>query len=113
MNQIKTDERRRAPRIKLFQPAEMVCGSGERERVHLLNLSTSGALAYAQRAPAPGDAVELACGAVLGAARVAWASGQRFGLHFDAPIPPAQIEALLREQAEVIANATRRLGLAS
>jgi hypothetical protein len=90
---------RAAPRIKIFQPAGMAHGSGAPTRVHLLNISISGAQVHAPRAPAAGDEVWLDCGIPLGAARVQWTSGNRFGVKFADPIDAAQLEAILGASA--------------
>lgn len=99
-------ERRRAPRVKLFQPVEMRGPRGA-SRVHLLNVSTSGALAYAQDAPAAGETVEIVCGSGTHAARVAWSDGRRFGLAFAVPVAQARIDDLLRVQEELVARAAQ------
>jgi hypothetical protein len=105
------EERRRAPRVKLFQPAEMRNTSGQTTRVHLLNVSTTGALVYGDAAPGIGEELSLACGIALGEARVAWRVGRRFGVAFARPIAPAQVEAMVRAQDELIESASRRLGV--
>jgi hypothetical protein len=86
---------RAAPRIKIFQPAEMACASGAPLRVHLLNISAGGALVYAPKVPAVGEHVQLHCGVALGSARVQWAGGNRFGVKFADPIGPGELEAIL------------------
>lgn len=88
-------ELRTAPRIKIFQPAEMALGSGAPMRVHFLNISTGGALVHASRVPAVGEEVQLSCGIPLGLARVQWTGGSRFGVQFADPIGPAQLEAIV------------------
>ena len=90
---------RAAPRIKIFQPAELRCGTEAPCRVHLLNISTGGALIYADAAPEVGTQVQLACGKVSGRARVQWRDGHRFGVAFAEPIAAAKIDALVRDQA--------------
>lgn len=101
---------RAAPRVKIFQAGEMRCGAGEPARVHLLNISTGGALVYAEHVPAVGEQVQLACGVPLGAARVQWSSGRRFGVAFAEPIGPAKIEAVIRTQEAMVEAAAQRLG---
>ena len=103
------DDRRRATRVKIFQPAEME-GGATRDRVHLLNLSTTGALIYGEEPPAIGATVRLTCGFPLGEARVAWAGGRCFGVAFAKPLPKSQIDALLGAQSDLLENAARRLG---
>jgi hypothetical protein len=100
---------RATPRIKIFQPAELRCGSDAPKRVHLLNISEGGALVYGDVAAQIGAEVQLSCGLPLGAARVRWRDGQRFGVAFTRPIPAAQIEALVTSQKALIDQATQRL----
>ena len=88
---------RGSARRKLFQPGE-ICSSTGPQRVHLLDLSQTGALAYADAPPPAGSIVRLACPASLGAARVVWVKGKRFGLAFAASITAAQLDAILAEQ---------------
>jgi hypothetical protein len=104
----RAQERRRAPRLKIFQPAELH-RQGERARVHLLNISTGGALVYGQAPAEVGEAVRLSCGVPTGTARVAWRSGRRFGIAFDVPIAPLRLEQIMRAQETLIAAASRRL----
>ena len=103
-------DRRSVTRVKIFQPAEME-QSATRNRVHLLNLSSTGALIYGEEAPAIGTTVRLTCGFPLGEARVAWAGGRCFGVAFAKPLRTAQIDALLGAQNDLLENASRRLGL--
>lgn len=93
-------ERRAAPRIKIFQPAEL----GLRDtklRAHLLNISTSGTLIYARTRVAHGERVHLRCGFDLGAARVIWSDGVRIGVSFESPLSQPQIDLLIADQARV------------
>lgn len=101
---------RAAPRIKIFQAGEIRCGSGETRRVHLLNISTGGALLYADSAPGVGEQVRVACGIPLGIGRVQWTSGQRFGVAFAHPITSAQIDRVIRKQDDRIEAPARRHG---
>lgn len=108
-------ERRVAPRAKIFQPAELVRGDphGPSERVHLLNLSTSGALVYGRSAIEAGARVHLTCGFSFGAARVTWSNGQRFGVQFDVPLSELQIAAVLHTQEMMVERFHRRMELAA
>lgn len=103
-------QQRAAPRIKIFQAGEARCGAGEPRRVHLLNISTGGALVYADVVPEIGEQVRLACGIPLGPARVQWRSGRRFGVAFTQPISPALIDAVVRKQKTLIETTAQRLG---
>ena len=98
---------RTAPRIKIFQAGEIRRGAEAPRRVHLLNISSGGALLYADSVPTVGEQVRLACGIPLGTARVQWSSGQRFGVAFKHPIGPAQIAAVIGRQGGPIEMATR------
>lgn len=89
---------RAPPRIKIFQPAEIRCGSDAPRRVHLLNISTHGALVHGDIVPQLGAEVRLLCGVALELARVRWRSGKRFGVAFAEPIAQAAIDALVRMQ---------------
>lgn len=100
---------RAAPRYKLFQPTEMSGADGAR-RVHLLNLSTSGALVHAAEAPAPGTSLTIRCGGNLLSAKVAWTLGRKFGVSFSTPLARAQVEQVLGDQQALIASASRRIG---
>ncbi|SRR5258706_9049574 len=102
-------DRRSATRLKIFQPAEME-QSAAQDRVHLLNLSTTGALIYGEAAPPIGATVTLTCGLPLGEARVAWAGGRCFGVAFATPLANEQVDALLGAQNALLENASRRLG---
>ena len=90
---------RTAPRIKIFQPAEMERG-GAPVRVHLLNISTGGALVHAPAVPVVGEEVRLTCGVPLGVARVQWTSATRFGVRFADPIGAARLAAIV-ESAQI------------
>jgi hypothetical protein len=100
---------RSAPRYKLFEPTEMHVG-GAGSRVHLLNLSTGGALVYAATPPAPGTALQLRCGGRVRSARVAWATERRFGVAFASPLGEAEVSGILRAQDAHMASAGRRIG---
>lgn len=76
---------RRSPRLKLFLPGEMIV-RGAGSRVHLLNLSTGGALIHAAAVPEPGSSVILHFAEHARAARVAWTDGSRAGLSFTTPL---------------------------
>ena len=89
---IARSERRRVPRFPLFLPASVRSGSGA-GRVHLRNLSCSGALAEGLRpGPPPGSPVTVSHDDLLLEAEVVWSQGRRFGLHFREPLAT---EALL------------------
>lgn len=100
---------RTAPRHKLFQPTEMSWASGA-TRVHLLNLSTGGALAHAVEAPLAGTSLRIRCGERVLLARVAWARGPKFGVCFATPMTQHQLDHVLDEQRALITAAASRIG---
>ena len=74
-----------ARRYKVFEATRMTSAAGE-SRVHLINLSLTGALVHAAQPPEPGAAItiELLESAVAG--RVVWVVGERFGVAFASPL---------------------------
>lgn len=88
---------RGSPRYKLFQPTEMSTAGGT-ARVHLLNLSTGGALVHADVAPRPGALISIKCGADRVSATVAWTAGRKFGVSFDVALPQTLIEHVIGDQ---------------
>jgi hypothetical protein len=85
---------RARPRRKLFQPAELDMPGGRR-RVHVLDLSETGAQVNGVHTPVLGSFVSLSVGDVRRAARVAWVRGQRFGIKFVMPLTATEVGALL------------------
>lgn len=100
---------RAKPRYKLFQPSEMTL-SGATTRVHILNLSATGALVHAAEPPAPGTSLRLRPGQGLRPARVVWTRGRRFGVAFSTPLADAQVDSVIADQEALIAEASRRFG---
>jgi hypothetical protein len=88
---------RKARRLKTFQTASLHVAGGVR-RVHLLNLSTSGALVHSDDPPIAGTPCRLDAAIDLGAARVMWVAGQRFGVMFDRPISERNLSLLVEGQ---------------
>ncbi len=89
----------RAARHKVFLPAELTGADGA-VRVHLLNLSSTGALIHAEVPPIPGMTVRMRCGGATWSARVMWTQGKRFGIMNQTPLTPAQTAALVAGQAK-------------
>lgn len=89
---------RAAPRHKVFLPAEMAA-AGATCRVHLLNLSPTGALIHADAAPEAGTVVQLTCAQASWAVRVVWAHDKRFGVVHVPPLAPAAVAALVGKGA--------------
>jgi hypothetical protein len=101
-------ERRLAPRLKTFQHAEMTLADDTPQRVHLLNLSTGGALVYGA-APAIGTQVTLDGEFAIGRARVAWRRGRCFGIAFERPLPVWRLAALIDKQRQMVEASTTLL----
>lgn len=91
---------RRARRRKIFYPTTMKQAGGQQgaeARIHLLDVSASGARGAGPVAPAIGSLQQVALGEGERTARVMWADRGRFGLSFTVPFTEAQIAALLTE----------------
>jgi len=89
---------RGATRAKIFQPGEMHTISGS-QRVHLLDVSATGALVYTAGAVPPvGAVVRLSAVVPLGPARVRWISGKRFGVSFPTPLSAECVDRMLDTQ---------------
>lgn len=91
-------ESRGGRRYKVFLPAQVRGGQGV-SRVHLLNLSATGALLHGDLIPAPGTVVQLTCAASTWLVRVVWAAHKRFGVVHVTPLAPRLIDALVAGQA--------------
>lgn len=106
-----TSARRGANRAKVFQPGEMHTVSGS-QRIHLLDLSLSGALVYtAGQPPAEGAVVRITAGVSLGAARVMWVIGKRFGVSFPTPLSPECVDTLLDAQRSLVRRMEEQPGI--
>ena len=68
-------------------------------RVHLLNLSRTGALLHGEASPAPGAVVQLSCAPATWLARVVWAQHKRLGVVHVTPMSAEAVEALVAGQA--------------
>lgn len=103
--------RRGINRAKIFQPGEMHTISGA-QRIHLLDLSSSGALVYtAGQPPTVGSVVRLTAGVPLGAARVKWVSGKRFGVSFPTPLSAERVEGMLDAQQSLVRRMEEQPGI--
>lgn len=94
----------RAPRLKVFQPITVDCGSGA-TRAHLLNVSHSGAMVHCACAPDKGAAVWIGLGGARNQARVVWRDGKKFGAEFARQLTAAQIDEVLAAQTSLVARA--------
>lgn len=102
---------RAKPRLKAFQQTEMRRVDGAVVKVHLLDLSVTGALVHCPEPPAKGDAVHLSLGGAFRVGEVAWSEERRFGLHFRVPLTDAQVAELLAAREAMLKEADRRLDL--
>lgn len=98
-----------APRFKVFLPLEMRTGAAT-QRVHLLDLSVSGALAHAVEAPVAGAFVEMLCAEIPRRARVMWAKEHRFGIRFTPPLMQHHVDEVIELQRVAVEQAARRIG---
>ena len=85
---------RAEPRHKLFEPTTMQCGA-QRLRVHLLDVSATGALVHHAAPPPIGALVLIDCCGARRSARVMRAEGSRFGVQFTIPLTGGQIASLV------------------
>lgn len=93
-------------RLKLFQPATMRMG-GEGSRVHVLNISLTGALVHRDAPPSPGAALDIAIGGLERRAHVAWASGARFGIQFQTALSEDELARVVAYEAADVAERRR------
>jgi hypothetical protein len=89
---------RASARRKLFLPTSMQA-RGDRVRVHLLDLSCTGAQVHHAEPPPVGTLVSLDCGSCARLARVIRSSGTRFGVQFVMPLSSFEIESVLNLRA--------------
>lgn len=87
-------ERRLQRRKKAFRPSVIADANGER-RVHLLDLTTEGALGYTFHPPATGETLTLLLLHHRVEAQVIWMEDRKFGLHFRTPISSTLVDQLL------------------
>lgn len=85
------DSPRAARRLKVFQPASL-SARGQTGRVHILNLSASGALIHGLAIPPVGAMVVLRMAEVDRPATVVWLDGRQGGLRFREPLTPAELD---------------------
>jgi hypothetical protein len=79
-------------------------------RVHLLDLSATGALIHHAAPPAVGATVRLECAGRMRMAHVMWVNGSRFGIAFALPLSEHQLDHALAQQRAMVAAHTQRLG---
>ena len=83
----------RAKRVKIFQPMDIQLAD-RLERIHLLNLSLTGAMAHAEAPPAAGTTINLSDAEDRVVARIVWTNGRKFGLAFAKPLTAVQAKAI-------------------
>ena len=97
---------RYARRMKVFQPATFA-GEGPACRMHLLDVSATGALAHSHEPPTRGATLRVECLDVVRTATVKWSEGKRFGLLFDRPLTGAEVERLVAPAPRMAAASPR------
>jgi hypothetical protein len=86
---------RTAARHKMFEPVVLRL-RGTPLRAHILDLSSSGALAHCDQPPQAGDRVRIEAQGVAAIAHVVWVRAKRFGLHFDVPLSDVTVQQIVR-----------------
>lgn len=81
---------RAGPRYKLFEPVRLHF-RGAWSHGHLLDLSSSGALAHAERPPQPGDAIRVEGEGWCLSGDILWARARRFGIGLTLPLAEATL----------------------
>lgn len=101
-------ERRIAKRLKTFEPAVLCGPDGELRRIHLLNISATGALAYGQDPPRAGMSVTLHGPLEIGQAQVRWQRDNCFGVAFSIPLSADQLGRFVEAQRSRVESTARR-----
>lgn len=84
-----------ATRHKMFEPVVLRL-RGTPLRAHILDLSTTGALAHCDHPPQAGDRVRIEAEGITAIAYVVWVRAKRFGLHFDIALSDAIVQRVVR-----------------
>ncbi|WP_260598550.1 PilZ domain-containing protein [Sphingomonas endolithica] len=100
---------RASPRLKVFFPSQLD-GAGGIIRIHLLNISRTGALIYSSQPLEKGQKVSVGSGERAKLAIVAWVSGARAGVEFRLPFHEAELDAFIADQNAALAEAARTIG---
>lgn len=87
-------QRRRTARHKLFEPIALSV-RGQAIRAHLLDLSSTGALAHSETPPPLNAFVTINASGVTAMGRVMWISSKRFGVQFSEPLSETMMNALI------------------
>jgi len=90
------DDARATRRFKIFKQGQYL-HEGASSAIHLLDISSFGARAHAEKMPKRGDHVLIECGFSLGTANVLWISPNRFGLEFTNPLNDEMLSRILKD----------------
>jgi hypothetical protein len=85
---------RSQPRLKVFRLACAQAG-GVQFKIHLLDISERGARIHAGEVPGRAVRITLACASVITKGEVRWVDASRFGLKFDEPLLPLDLDAIV------------------
>jgi hypothetical protein len=85
---------RAEPRLKVFKLGVADAG-GAPFKVHLLDVSASGARLHTGMAPDRGIQVTLTCSSISATGTVRWVDASRFGVRFDKPLVPSELATIL------------------
>jgi hypothetical protein len=81
-------------RFKTFWPISLRTAAGTR-RVHVLNISVSGAKLHAQQRLNPGETVEILLAGRWWGGIVKWSGGSNCGILFDENVSPETLQSWL------------------
>jgi hypothetical protein len=84
----------RAHRHKVFLPV-VLNQAGSTTRVHLLDISRTGARANVPHLPPVGDRVRIVWNDIIITGRIAWVRDTRIGIRFDLLLSDSQIETIV------------------
>ena len=93
-HQPKSADNRREPRLKVFRLGRAQA-SGMDFKVHLLDVSARGARLHAGEALGTGVRMTLDCSSVSTTGEVRWVDASRFGIRFDVPLVPSELDAIV------------------
>jgi hypothetical protein len=85
---------RRDRRFKTFLPAAASTAGGGEHRVHVLDLSRSGARLHADTSFDPSDTLLLDLHGVKHSARVVWSRGKQIGVVFTMALTPDELRRI-------------------
>ena len=90
----KMADSRSEARLKVFRLGRGQA-NGLEFKVHLLDVSARGARLYAGHAFSTGLRMTLACSTVTASGEVRWVDASRFGIRFDVPLVPSELDAIV------------------